>query len=134
MIIPRRLLEITALLLITSSPVSAIAQISQARRQSVGIALSGGGALGLAHIGVLRYLEDHRIPVDAVAGTSMGGILGGLYATGHDSAALEAIIKRSDWDDLLRSTSRYEDRSVAEKQEWNRITGAYSIPLRAGFE
>ncbi|HET9941782.1 MAG TPA: patatin-like phospholipase family protein, partial [Terriglobia bacterium] len=131
---PRRLLQITALLLITSHTFSATAQDPPARRQTVGLALSGGGALGLAHIGVLRYLEDYRIPLDAIAGTSMGGILGGLYAAGHDSASLESIIKRSDWDDLLRSTSRYEDRSIAEKQDWNRITGMYSIPLRAGFE
>jgi NTE family protein len=64
----------------------------------------------------------------------MGGILGGLYATGHDAAELESIVKRADWSDLLRSTSRYQDRSIAEKQEWNRITGVYSIPLRGGFD
>ena len=110
------------------------AQDPQSRRPSVGIALSGGGALGLAHIGVLRYLEEHRIPVDMIAGTSMGGILGGLYATGHNAADLEAIVKRADWNDLLRTAPRFEDRPAAEKQEWNRITGAYSIPLRGGFD
>src|SRR5205085_6747936 len=55
-------------------------------RKHVGVALSGGSALGLAHIGVLKYLEEHRIPVDAVAGTSMGALTRGLYATGHDAA------------------------------------------------
>ena len=88
--------------------------------------------MGLAQIGVLRYLEEHRVPIDLIAGTSMGGLLGGLYATGHSAADLERIVRNADWDDLLRSTPRFEDRSVSEKQEWNRITGVYSIPLRAG--
>src|SRR5262245_56103059 len=105
------------------------AQDAQSRRRVIGIALSGGGALGLAHIGVLRYLEEHRIPIDAIAGTSMGGLLGGLYATGHSADDLEKLVQDGDWDALLRSTSQYEDRSVSEKQEWNRITGFYSIPL-----
>jgi NTE family protein len=49
-------------------------------RPKIGIALEGGGALGLAHIGVLQWFEDHHIPIDYVAGTSMGGLVGGLYA------------------------------------------------------
>src|SRR5262245_29268047 len=56
---------------------------TQTPRPRIGIALGGGGALGLAHIGVLRFLEERRIPVDLIAGTSMGGLVGGLYATGH---------------------------------------------------
>jgi NTE family protein len=132
-----RLGRVAKALLILTIPVQfalAAAQDAQTKRQSVGIALSGGGALGLAHIGVLRYLEEHRIPVDMIAGTSMGGILGGLYATGHDAANLEGIVKRANWNDLLRTAPRFEDRPAAEKQEWNRVTGPYAIPLRAGFD
>src|SRR5271165_2268136 len=51
-------------------------------RPRIGVALEGGGALGLAHIGVLQWFEDHHIPIDYLAGTSMGGLVGGLYATG----------------------------------------------------
>ena len=51
-------------------------------RPRVGVALGGGSARGLAHVGVLRWLEDHRIPVDLITGTSMGGLVGGSYATG----------------------------------------------------
>src|SRR5215467_7749800 len=58
-------------------------------RPKIGIALEGGGALGLAHIGVLQWFEDHHIPVDYVAGTSMGGLVGGLYATGKSPDELK---------------------------------------------
>src|SRR5215471_8866063 len=122
------------LLLLVCHPAIGFPQDPPLKRPTVGLALSGGGALGLAHIGVLRYFEEHRIPVDAVAGTSMGGILGGLYATGHSAADLEGIVERANWNDLLRTTPRFEDRPAAEKQEWNRVTGLYAIPLRAGFE
>src|SRR5260370_42328148 len=52
------------------------------KRLKIGVALEGGGALGLAHIGVLKWFEQHHIPVDYIAGTSMGGLVGGFYATG----------------------------------------------------
>jgi patatin-like phospholipase len=54
-------------------------------RPKVGSVLEGGGTLGLAHIGVLQWLEEHRIPVNYIAGTSMGGLVGGIYATGHSA-------------------------------------------------
>jgi NTE family protein len=97
------------------------------RRPRVGIALSGGGALGLAHIGVLKYLEEHHVPVQVIAGTSMGGLVGGLYASGHSPAQIEDVVLRVNWDDLFRSTPRYGDRPVVEKQEWNRIGGEYTF-------
>jgi NTE family protein len=124
----RTLVFLTVVCLLAPQP-----QMAQNPRPTIGIALSGGGALGLAHIGVLRYLEERRIPVDRIAGTSMGGLLGALYATGHNAADLERIVREADWEDLLRTTPRFEDRNVTEKQEWNRIAGSYAIPLGAGF-
>src|SRR5688572_25863453 len=125
--------KITAVVLyFVAYPFASNAQNEQ-KRPVVGVVLSGGGALGLAQVGILRYLEEHRIPVDVIVGTSMGGLLGGLYATGHTAADLERIVSGADWRDLLRTTARFEDRSVAEKQSWNRITGVYSIPFRGGF-
>ena len=59
---------------------------SAAARPTVGLALEGGGALGLAHIGVIKWLQEHRIPVDYVGGTSMGGLVGGFYAIGMNPA------------------------------------------------
>ena len=68
-----------------------------AKRLKIGVALEGGGALGLAHIGVLQWFEDHHIPIDYIAGTSMGGLVGGLYATGKSPAELKAIVDKQDW-------------------------------------
>ena len=99
---------------------STAASQDERTRPVVGLALSGGGSLGLAEIGVLRYLEEHRIPVDVIAGTSIGGLLGGLYATGHDPAFLEKIVDSADWKELLRASARFEDLVGAEKQDWNR--------------
>jgi len=105
----------------------ACARTPKNHRPRVGLALGGGGALGLAHIGVLRFLEEHHIPVDLIAGTSMGGLVGGLYATGRSSADLEKIANNATWADFLRASPRFADRPVAEKQEWNRITGEYTL-------
>src|SRR5260370_8091508 len=66
------------------------------KRLKIGVALEGGGALGLAHIGVLKWFEDHHIPIDYVAGTSMGGLVRGLYATGKSPPALKATSAQQD--------------------------------------
>jgi len=106
---------------------------AQPHRPRIGLALSGGGARGLAHIGVLKFLEEHRIPIDRIAGTSIGGLLAGLYATGHSSADLEKIARNAKWSDLLRSAPSYEERPVAEKQEWNRIAGQWTLRFGKGL-
>ena len=76
-------------------------------RPKVGLALSGGGARGAAHIGVLKQLEALNIPVDYIAGTSIGSIIGGLYASGYSAAELEVLISEIDWDSAFSdSTNR----------------------------
>lgn len=77
------------------------AAASAAEPGCVGVVLGGGGARGIAHIGVLKVLERERIPVCAVSGTSMGAIVGGLYATGYDAAELEKIVGAIDWADMF---------------------------------
>ena len=129
---PGKVIAIVFVLFLADFSSTAASQ-NQSKRPVVGLALSGGGSLGLAEIGVLRYLEEHRIPVDVIAGTSIGGLLGGLYATGHDPAFLEKFVDNADWKELLRASARFENLSVAEKQDWNRIKGVYSIPLRKGL-
>src|SRR5215471_17991305 len=68
----------------------------------LGLVLEGGGALGLAHIGVIQYLEEHHIPVRYIAGTSMGGLVGGMYATGPNAAELRDVVKGIKWNQDAR--------------------------------
>lgn len=70
--------------------------------QKVGVVLSGGGASGLAHIGVLKALEEHHIPVNCISGTSIGGIIGGLYASGYSPLEIERMVKQQDFVNLTR--------------------------------
>ncbi|HYU45267.1 MAG TPA: patatin-like phospholipase family protein [Terriglobales bacterium] len=62
-------------------------------RPRIGLALEGGGALGLAHVGVIQWLEENRIPVDVIAGTSMGGLVGGIYATGKSPEPIRELLR-----------------------------------------
>ncbi len=86
-------------------------------RPRVGLVLGGGGARGAAHIGVLKELERQRIPVDAIAGTSMGAIVGGLYATGMSATELEALVSSLDWAAALTDQPLREDLSFRRKQD-----------------
>jgi NTE family protein len=92
-------------------------------RPRIGLALSGGGALGLAHVGVIKYFEEHHIPIHAIAGTSMGGLVGGFYATGLDSQQLDHVVRTVDFTEIFRSSPEYDDRGIAEKQDWHRSAG-----------
>jgi NTE family protein len=105
------------------------ARSTETAKPRIGLALGGGGALGFAHIGVLRFLEERRIPVHLIAGTSIGGLLAGLYATAHRSEDLDEIIREANWDDLLRMNPKFEHRPVVEKQDWNRVTGPWAFQL-----
>jgi len=79
----------------------AIVDFYRARRPSVALVLSGGGARGLAHIGVLRALERHGIPIDLIVGTSMGAVIGGLYAIGYSPDDLQRMADTTRWDDII---------------------------------
>ncbi len=73
-------------------------------RKKIGLALSGGGARGFAHIGVLRVLADNSIPIDMIAGTSAGSIIGGAYASGMSAAEIEAMSEKTGWLNTIRPT------------------------------
>lgn len=81
----------------------------------IGLVLSGGGARGSAHIGVLKVLEEMRIPVHVVAATSMGSIVGGAWASGRDAAELETIVTRIDWRDLFQDDPPRQEKPVRRK-------------------
>ncbi len=86
-------------------------------RPKIGIAFSGGGARGAAHIGVLQVLEELRIPVDYIAGTSMGAIIGGLYASGMTPGEIEQAVVAVDWNDALQDRPSRERLSFRRKDD-----------------
>ena len=100
-------------------------------RPKIGLVLSGGGARGMAHIGVLKVLEELRVPVDAIAATSMGAIVGGAYATGLSPAEMERIIGQLDWKDLFTDRPSREFLSNRSKQD-ERDKYALSLGLKGG--
>ncbi len=98
-----------------ATPISAQVAETKVERPRIALALGGGGAMGAAHIGVIKVLEELRVPVDCIAGTSMGAVVGAAYATGLDAAALDRIMTSVSWKDTFRSAPR-EDIPVRRKQ------------------
>src|SRR5688500_13827201 len=89
----KRTLQVLALLLIWNGTALAADQA----RPRIGLVLSGGGARGAAHVGVLKVIDELKIPIDAVAGTSMGAVVGGLYASGMSAAEIEKLLTSVNW-------------------------------------
>jgi NTE family protein len=86
-------------------------------RPRIGLALSGGGALGLAEIGVIQWMEENHIPVDRIAGTSMGSIIGAMYATGMSPAEIQKFVEKIDWDEAFLPEPGYTQISYRRKQD-----------------
>ena len=123
----KRLLFIVAAALLCSS-VSA-EQETQPRKK-VGVVLSGGGAKGMAHIGVLKVLERAGIPVDIVTGTSMGSIIGGLYAIGYNANALDSMVRVQDWGYLISDRENLSNQSLSDRKK--QYTYLFSTEKAAG--
>lgn len=117
-----RLLAVATLALCVSGPRLALAQEvapeapAAPRRPRIGLALAGGGARGGALVGVLKVLEELRIPVDYVAGTSIGSIVGGLYAIGMPPDRMAEELRTIDWEDALSDDSARKDRDYRRKE------------------
>jgi NTE family protein len=94
-------------------------------RPRIGLVLSGGGAKGLAHIGILKAIDSAGLKIDYITGTSMGSILGGLYAIGYSADSIEKIARRIDWDLLLSNQSSMRSVIMDEKSEY----GKYDVEL-----
>jgi NTE family protein len=114
------------ILISTSSAVVAeeltpVAQETGVQRPRVGLVLGGGGARGIAHIGVLRELERQRIPIHAIVGTSMGAIVGGLYASGISTVELENLVAGMDWAAALADEPSRSDSTFRRKQDEQRF-------------
>ena len=86
-------------------------------RPKIGLVLGGGGARGYAHVGVLKKLEEMRIPYDYIAGTSMGSIVGGFLATGMESEELARVVRDADWDDLFKDKTARQDLPFRRKAD-----------------
>jgi NTE family protein len=96
---------------------TALAKSAAIARPKIGLVLSGGGARGWAHVGVLRWFEEHRIPVDYVAGTSMGGLVGAMYAMGASPNEIREIGSQLDWDKALSGPPNFDELSFRRKED-----------------
>ena len=104
------------------------------KRPRITLVLDAGGALGLAHIGVIQWMEEHRIPVDYVAGTSMGALIGGAYATGMNSADLKKLIGSIDWaNTVFNGEPQYRDLTFRLKQDQHDYPNGLELGLNHGI-
>jgi len=101
-------------------------------RPKIGVALAGGSALGFAHVGVIEWLEEHRIPIDAVAGTSMGGLVGGLFATGADAAAMKRFVAEINWDTALEPETPFRHLAFRRKEDRREYPNRLEFGMREG--
>jgi NTE family protein len=138
--LPRLVLPLVCLLLALPCHDAAAQAASAAARPRIGLVLSGGGARGFAHVGVLKVLEREHVQVDAIAGTSMGAIVGGLYASGMSAGQIEAELARVNWDELfatrvprpeLGQRRKEEDFEIATGLEFGVHDGQLSAPQGA---
>jgi NTE family protein len=105
------------------------AGVSSNKRLKVGLVLSGGGARGIAHVGVLEWFEKNRIPVDYIAGTSMGGLVGAIYAMGMRADDMRPFLKTLNWDELLSSGPSFEQLAFRRKEDKRN----YQVGLELGY-
>jgi NTE family protein len=100
-------------------------------RPRIGLVLSGGGARGAAHIGVLKVLDDLRVPIDAIAGTSMGAVVGGLYASGFSAREIETIMTSVNWQEAFRDRPSRTDLTFRRKEEEENFLVNFPLGLRS---
>jgi NTE family protein len=103
-----------------------------AGRPAVGVAFGGGSARGIAHVGVIRWFEEHRIPIDLAAGTSMGGLVGGAFATGMDAGELQTFVRTIDWDQLF-GASTFAYKNIRRKTDERAYPARLEFGLKGGI-
>jgi NTE family protein len=107
--------------------------VEPSARPRIGLVLEGGGALGFAHIGVIEWMEAHHIPVDDVAGTSMGGLIGGLYASGNSPQEIEAFVGGVDWPAVLSGQVPFPALSYRRKEDRLAFPNRLQFGLKHGL-
>ena len=105
--------------------------VREAQRPTVGVAFGGGSARGIAHVGVIRWLEEHRIPIDVAAGTSMGGLVGGAFAAGMEADELQTFITTLNWDQLF-GASPFVHKNIRRKTDARAYPSRLEFGLRGG--
>ncbi len=118
---------LTISILIFACSINAQDVASNPERPKIGLVLSGGGAKGLAHIGVIKVLEEAGIRPDYIAGTSMGSIIGGLYASGYTAAEMDSIVRNMDWTAVLSDQISLSDVVPVEKGDYHRFQLEFDI-------
>lgn len=103
-------------------------------RPRIGVALSGGAQRGCAHIGVLQWMEEHHIPIDCISGTSMGGLIGGMYAAGISPVEMRHLLAAIDWDDAFRGEPNYRVLSFRRKEDRRDMPVSLEIGLKDGVK
>ena len=105
---------LAAAILAFCGPASAQQDSVRTGRKKVAVVLSGGGAKGMAHIGALKVIERAGIPVDIITGTSMGSIIGGLYAIGYNSNSLDSMVRVQDWSYVITDREDLTKQNLAD--------------------
>ena len=111
---------------------SSLPAVIPANRPAIGLALEGGGALGLAHVGVIQWFEDHHVPIDRIAGTSMGALVGAIYSTGHTPAEMRALATSGAFMNVFTLQTPYVDSSFRRRQDRRQTPAALSVGLAHG--
>ena len=101
-------------------------------RPKIGLALAGGSALGLAHVGVIKWLEENRVPIDAVAGASMGGLVGGMFATGAGAAEIARFLSTVDWASTLQPSTPFRQLAFRRKEDRREFPNQLEFGLKHG--
>ena len=101
-------------------------------RPRICLVLSGGGARGIAHVGVIKALEEMRVPIDCIAGTSMGAVIGGLYASGMTASQIDETIRSVDWQEAFRDTPPRRDLTFRRKQDDRNFLVRLPLGLKHG--
>ena len=129
----RSLLISAMLVLVASCSFAAEKAPVDLARPKLGLVLEGGGALGLAHIGVIQYLEEHRIPVSYIAGTGRGAGWG-VYATGRNAAGVRDVVKTVNWDEVISRQVPFKDLSYRRKEDAHQYPSTLEFRLRNGLQ
>ncbi len=121
---------LTTLCLLIGAGIPISGQTNASGRPRVGLVLSGGGAKGIAHVGVLKVLEEAGLKIDYIGGTSMGSIVSGLYAIGYDADFLHNLVLTMDWEKLLSDDISRRDLSIEEKPDYDRFFVSFPLQER----